>query len=141
MANPNKFNSRQYIMSRITSNNTKPEMIVRRFLHSKGIRYSLHSKNLAGKPDLYLSKFSLAIEIRGCFWHGHENCKFFIIPKTNTDWWIKKIQATKHRDYINEIKLLSQGIETIVVWECSLKGNLKSSNLDLLYEKIIERLK
>lgn len=91
MANPNENNSRSYIMSMIKGRDTKPELLVRRFLHSKGLRYSLHPNKLVGKPDIYLAKYGIVVEVRGCFWHGHENCSLFILPKTNRTWWSKKI--------------------------------------------------
>lgn len=137
MGDPNKYNSRKYIMSKIKGKNSKPELIIRRFLHFKGLRYSLHSKKLPGKPDIYLAKYSKVVEVRGCFWHGHENCPFFILPKTNTDWWSEKIKRTKERDYNNEILLLSKKIETIVVWECSLRPLTRMETLENLYHRIV----
>ena len=82
-------------MSRIRSKNTKPELIVRKFLFANGFRYRLHSKNLPGKPDIVLPKYKTVIFVHGCFWHGHENCKYFVVPKTRTEWWIKKIASNK----------------------------------------------
>lgn len=138
MANPNESNSRSYIMSMIKGRDTKPELLVRRFLHSKGLRYTLHPNKLAGKPDIYLAKYGIVVEVRGCFWHGHENCSLFILPKTNRTWWCKKIQKTKDRDYRNEMILLSQKIKTIVVWECSLRSNCRKQSLENLYCKIVD---
>lgn len=123
-------------MSRIKGMDTKPEMVVRKYLHSKGLRYKLHPKNLAGKPDLYFPKFKTAVEVRGCFWHGHENCRYFVIPKTRQEWWTEKISKTKERDYKNEMLLLSQGIRTVVVWECTLKGDKKQQTLESLFDEI-----
>ncbi|AZA78548.1 DNA mismatch endonuclease Vsr [Chryseobacterium sp. G0186] len=140
MTNPNKHNSRSYIMSMIKGRNTRPELLVRKFLHAKGLRYRLHPKKLAGKPNIYLSKYGVVVEVRGCFWHGHENCSLFILPKTNRAWWAKKIKQTKERDYKNEIILLSQKIKTIVVWECSLGNNCREQTLEELYIEIINSL-
>lgn len=127
---------RSFNMSRIKGKDTKPEMIVRKFLHSKGLRYRLHQKNMAGRPDLYFPKYNIAVEVRGCFWHGHENCRYFVIPKTKHEWWIEKISKTKERDYKNEMLLLSQGIRTVVVWECMLKGDKKQETLEKIFDEI-----
>ncbi|MBS4058867.1 MAG: DNA mismatch endonuclease Vsr [Bacteroidetes bacterium] len=85
--------TRSYNMSRIKGKNTLPEMIVRKFLFSKGFRYKLHDKNLPGKPDIVLPKYKTVIFIHGCFWHGHEGCQYFVIPKTRTEWWLNKINS------------------------------------------------
>ena len=127
---------RSFNMSKIKSRDTKPEMIVRKFIHSKGLRYRLHLKKLSGKPDLYFPKYRIAVEIRGCFWHGHENCRYFVLPKTRTEWWAEKIEKTKERDYENEISLLSSGIRTLVVWECDLKKDKKNDTLANLFNEI-----
>lgn len=127
---------RSFNMSRIKGKDTKPEMIVRKFLHSKGLRYRLHQKNMVGRPDLYFPKYKIAVEVRGCFWHGHENCRYFVIPKTKHEWWIEKISKTKERDYKNEMLLLSQGIRTVVVWECMLKGDKKQETLEKIFDEI-----
>jgi DNA mismatch endonuclease, patch repair protein len=125
-------------MSKIKGKDTKPELLVRKFLYAMGLRYRLHPKHLPGKPDIYLPKYKVVVEVRGCFWHGHDNCSLFIPPKTNAEWWTKKIKHTKNRDYINEMKLLSQKIRTIVVWECSLKGKSRTGTLETLYKEIID---
>ena len=75
-----------YNMSRIRATDTKPEMLVRRYLHARGFRYRLHVKELPGKPDIVLPKYKTVIFIHGCFWHGHEGCKYFVVPKTRTEW-------------------------------------------------------
>lgn len=129
---------RSFNMSRIKGKNTKPEMIVRKFLHSKGLRYRLHPENMPGKPDLYFPKYKTALEVRGCFWHGHENCRYYVVPKTRTEWWTEKISKTKERDYRNEMFLLSQGIRTIVVWECMLKNEKKEETLANLFNEITD---
>lgn len=129
---------RSFNMSKIKGRDTKPEMIVRKYLHSKGLRYTLHPKKLAGKPDLYFPKYKTAVEVRGCFWHGHVNCRYFIIPKTRQEWWTEKISKTKERDYANEMQLLSEGIRTIVVWECSLKKDKINDTLEKLFNEITD---
>jgi len=85
-------------MSRIKGKNTKPEMLVRKFLHANGFRYRLHVKDLPGKPDIVLPKYKTVIFVHGCFWHGHEHCKYFVVPKTRTDWWINKINSNITND-------------------------------------------
>ena len=76
-------------MAAIKSKNTKPEMLVRRFLHANGFRYKLHDKSLPGKPDIVLPKYKTVIFVHGCFWHGHEGCKYYVVPKTRKEWWLK----------------------------------------------------
>jgi DNA mismatch endonuclease, patch repair protein len=113
-------NTRSYNMSRIRSKDTKPEMIVRKFLHSQGFRYRLHVKYLPGKPDIVLPKYKTVIFVHGCFWHGHENCKLNRIPKRNKKYWIPKIKNNKNRDYEDLNKLNLLGWKRIIVWECKL---------------------
>jgi DNA mismatch endonuclease, patch repair protein len=112
---------RSYNMSRIRSKNTKPELLVRKFLFAKGYRYSLHNKLLPGKPDLTLPKYRTVIFVHGCFWHGHEGCKYFVIPKTRTDWWISKINRNKYLDKENILKCSLIGWKVIIIYECELK--------------------
>jgi len=129
-------NTRSYNMSRIKGKDTKPELIVRKYLHSKGLRYRLHNPKLPGKPDIVLKKYSLVIQVQGCFWHKHEGCKYFVVPKTRTEWWINKIDKTASNDYENRKKLKKLGLDTIVVWECELKGDKRMVTLRNLFEKI-----
>lgn len=112
---------RSEMMSRIRNKNTKPEMLVRRFLHSVGFRYRLHVNDMQGKPDLVFPKYKTVLFINGCFWHGHDGCKYFVIPKTNTDWWLNKIQKNKQRDIKNYQMLRESGWKIIVIFECELK--------------------
>ena len=95
MADVHTKEQRSYNMSRIKSRDTKPELLVRKFLHAQGFRYKLHDKTLPGKPDLVLPKYKTVIFIHGCFWHGHTRCKYFTIPKTRTQWWNNKINTNK----------------------------------------------
>ena len=108
-------------MSRIKGKDTKPEMLVRKYLFSKGFRYKLHDNKLYGKPDLVLPKLKTVIFIHGCYWHGHDNCRYFVIPKTRTDWWLDKIGKNKIRDNDNLLKLKNEGWKVITVFECELK--------------------
>ena len=124
--------TRSYNMSRIKGKNTKPEMLVRKFLFANGYRYRLNVKTLPGKPDIALPKYKTVIFINGCFWHGHEGCKYFKIPETRTQWWIEKITDTQKRDREAENQLNNLGWKVIVIWECELKPKQLQSTLELL---------
>ena len=137
MADVHDKKTRSYNMSQIKGSDTKPEMIVRKYLHAKGLRYRLHDKSLPGKPDLVFKKYKTAVFINGCFWHGHANCKYFKLPKTRTEWWRDKIEKTKNRDQIAIDKLISADWKVIVVWECKLKSNNQQRFLINLYDKIV----
>lgn len=108
-------------MSRIRSKDTKPEILVRKFLFAKGLRYKLHDKSLPGKPDLVFPKFKTVIFIHGCFWHGHDECRYYVIPKTRTEWWLEKINRNKGNDNKSENALKNRGWKVINVWECEIK--------------------
>jgi DNA mismatch endonuclease (patch repair protein) len=114
--------TRSYNMSRIKSKDTKPEIIVRRFLFANGFRYKLHDKNLPGKPDIVLPKYKTVILINGCFWHGHKGCKYFAVPKTRTEWWLNKINRNVINDKKNRKELIRLAWNVLVIWECQLKG-------------------
>lgn len=133
MADVHSKATRSYNMSRIKGKNTKPEMLVRKFLHAEGFRYKLHDKTLPGKPDLVLPKYKTAIFIHGCFWHGHEGCKYFVVPKTRTEWWLKKISSNITNDIKAQKALIKDGWKVITIWECELKvNNLKTSLTNLI---------
>ena len=134
MADVHSKKTRSYNMSRIRSADTKPEMIVRRYLHSRGFRYRLHDPKLPGSPDIVLRKYSTVIEVRGCFWHGHEGCKYAVIPKTRTEWWKSKIDETKKRDRINESLLELSGWRVIDIWECELS---REFDFELMVNRIV----
>lgn len=114
---------RSYNMSQIKSKDTKPEILVRKYLFSKGYRYRLHVKDLPGKPDIILPKYKTAIFINGCFWHGHKNCKISHIPKTRTEWWENKIGNNIRRDKKKRFELRKLGWKVILIYECELKKN------------------
>jgi DNA mismatch endonuclease (patch repair protein) len=114
---------RSYNMSRIKGKDTKPEMLVRKFLFSKGYRYRLHVENLAGKPDIFLPKYNTIIFVNGCFWHGHKGCKYFILPKTRADWWEEKINRNIARDKVNIDKIKEIGFNIIIIYECDLRSD------------------
>jgi len=98
MADVHDIKTRSFNMSRIKGKNTKPEILVRKFLHANGFRYRLHVKNLPGKPDIVLPKYKTVVFVHGCFWHGHAHCKYFVVPKTRTDWWLNKINSNITND-------------------------------------------
>lgn len=123
-------------MSRIRGKNTKPEMLVRKYLFAKGFRYKLHDKKLPGKPDLVFPKYRTVVFIHGCFWHGHEGCKYFVIPKTRTDWWLDKISRNKKKDYENEKQLNELAWKIITVFECTLKPQKREETLQKLLIEI-----
>lgn len=119
-------------MSRIRAKDTKPEMLVRKFLHANGFRYKLHDKTLPGKPDIVLPKYRTVIFVHGCFWHGHTNCKYFKVPKTRTKWWLAKINRNKANDEKAQKALRKEGWKVINVWECSLKNPKITKRLNSL---------
>lgn len=129
--------TRSYNMGKIKGKNTKPELLVRKYLHSKGLRFRLHDSKLPGKPDIVLPKYKTIIQIHGCFWHKHSGCKYFVVPKTRTEWWLKKINTTVFNDKKNETQLKEMGWKVIVVWECELKKNVKEKTLASLYKNIV----
>ena len=116
-------------MSQIKGKNTKPEMLVRKFLFSKGFRYRLHVKNLPGKPDIVLPKYKTAIFVHGCFWHGHEGCKYFVVPKTRTEWWLNKINRNKEIDEKNLYALRQESWRVLTIFECELKSANRNQKL------------
>lgn len=136
MADVHEPKIRSYNMSRIRGKDTKPEMVVRRFLHSNGFRYGLHNKNLPGTPDIVLRKYKTVIFVHGCFWHGHNGCKYFVVPKTRTEWWKEKIQNTICRDETAISQLQESGWNVIMIWECELRGSKRESTLGNLSVKI-----
>lgn len=123
---------RHNTMSAIRGKNTKPEMIVRRGLWKRGFRYRLNYKRLPGHPDLVLRKYKTCIFINGCFWHGHEGCKYYIVPKTNTEFWVNKVQRNKERDERVKHELNAMGWNCIAVWECELKAAKREATLQSL---------
>ena len=129
--------TRSYNMSRIRSTNTKPEELVRKYLFSMGLRYRKNDKRYCGKPDIVLPKYKTIIFVNGCFWHGHEGCRYFVMPKSNLEYWNNKIRRNIERDKQSIEKLRTEGWKVIVVWECELKKNKKAETLLNLYKSII----
>ena len=112
---------RSFNMSRIRGKNTKPELIVRKLLHLNGFRYRLHVKDLPGKPDIVLPKYKTVIFVHGCFWHGHKHCKYSVVPKTRTEWWLNKINTNISNDAQAAKVLRNDGWKVLEIWECQLK--------------------
>lgn len=116
-------------MSMIKSKDTKPEIMVRKYLFSKGFRYRVNVKALPGTPDILLPKYRTAIFVNGCFWHGHD-CPEFRPPKTRVDYWMNKINRNKERDAEVREQLRKLGWRTMVIWECQLKSKVRQETLD-----------
>ena len=114
------ISQRHRCMSHIHSKGTKPELMVRRWLWSHGYRYRLNVKSVPGKPDIVMRRYRTAIFINGCFWHGHDGCKYYRIPKSNTEFWENKISNNRIRDQKNYDILQQNGWQVIVIWECQL---------------------
>ncbi len=123
-------------MSRIKGKDTKPEMLVRKFLFSKGLRYKLHDKTLPGKPDMVFPKYKTVLFIHGCFWHGHEDCRYYVVPKTRTGWWLNKIGKNISNDEKAVTALQENGWQVIVIRECELKKSAIEKTLSLLLDKL-----
>lgn len=122
-------------MSQIRCKNTKPELVVRKYLFAKGFRYRLHVKDLPGKPDIVLPKYRITIFVHGCFWHGHEECKYFVMPKTKTKWWTDKINGNKVNDKKALEALKKLGWKVVTIWECELKNAKAEKTLLSLIKK------
>lgn len=120
MADVHSKKVRSYNMSRIRSKNTKPEMIVRSWLHKQGFRFRLHDKKLPGKPDIVLKKYKTVIFVNGCFWHGHKNCKYSSLPKTRTNWWKDKIAGNINRSKLQIKELRKLDWKVITLWQCQM---------------------
>ena len=111
------------MMSSIRSRDTQPELLVRRHLHSRGFRFRLFRKDLPGCPDIVLPMWKVVIFVHGCFWHGHQECALFRVPKTRTEFWTDKISRNAQRDKAAIQKLLEQKWRVGVVWECALRAD------------------
>jgi DNA mismatch endonuclease (patch repair protein) len=110
------------MMSRIRANDTRPELLVRRFLHAAGLRFRIHQRSLPGTPDIVLRRFNTAIFVNGCFWHRHTGCKYATTPSSNEEFWKEKLAANIDRDQRNIQQLVALGWHVIVVWECALRA-------------------
>lgn len=139
MADVHDKATRSYNMSRIRNKDTKPEVQVRKFLFANGFRYRLNDKKLPGKPDIVLPKYKTVIFVNGCFWHGHENYKYFKLPATRTEWWKEKIEGNIKNDIKKHALLTEAGYKVMVVWECEVKkGSIETTFLNLKQRLKIE---
>ena len=123
---------RHAIMAVIHGKDTKPEMVVRRYLWGHGFRYRLNHPRLPGKPDIVMRKYRTCIFVNGCFWHGHEGCRYYTIPKTNTEFWVNKVKRNKERDLKVQYELAAMGWHSITIWECELKPVKREDTLKSL---------
>jgi len=140
MADVHSAAIRSYNMSRIRSKNTKPEMVLRKVLFANGFRYRLHSKSLPGKPDIALKKYRTVVFVHGCFWHGHKGCKYYVVPKTRTEWWLNKIIGNQKNDTKKKADLKLSGWNVIEVFECELKKDKLEKTINKIIANIKSRL-
>ena len=119
-------------MAAIHGKDTKPEMVVRRYLWGHGFRYRLNHPRLPGKPDIVMQKYRTCIFVNGCFWHGHEGCRYYTIPKTNTDFWVGKVRRNRERDLKVQHELAAMSWHSITIWECELKPVKREDALESL---------
>lgn len=131
---------RSEIMSHITGKETKPEIIVRKYLFAKGLRYRKNVKQLPGTPDIVIHKYKATIFVNGCFWHGHENCKFSRLPSTNVAYWENKIYANIERDKRKISELENLGYKVLIIWQCQLKASVRAYFLNRLVKEIKSEL-
>lgn len=128
--------ARSFNMSRIRSTNSKPEVLVRKYLFARGFRYRKNVRTLPGTPDIVLPKYKACIFVNGCFWHKHD-CPYFRMPSTNVDYWQPKLIRNMERDCENEALLRELGWHVIVVWECELKKKVREKRLEELVLEIV----
>jgi len=126
--------TRSRMMSTIRGKNTKPEMIVRKYLHWRGFRFRLHNSKLPGKPDIVLPKYKTCVLVHGCFWHQHPGCRFAYSPKSNRQFWEEKLAGNVERDRKNRKDLRKLGWRVFTIWECQI-GKKKS------LENLVKKLK
>lgn len=128
---------RSRCMAAIKGKDTKPEMIVRKYLFSRGLRFRIQVRKLSGTPDIVLPKYKTVIFVNGCFWHGHEGCKYFRLPKSNIEFWKEKIERNIERDRESMQALLVLGWKVIRVWECELRNKAnREDTLNKIYNSI-----
>lgn len=137
LADSFSIETRSYVMSRIRGKDTKPELVVRKYLFSRGLRYRVNDKRYPGNPDIVFPRYKTAVFVNGCFWHSHEGCPVSHIPQTNLEYWEPKLRRTIQRDLYNYAALRADGWNVIVVWECELKKNMRDKCLKILYEQIV----
>lgn len=121
MADVHDSETRSKNMRAIGPRDTKPELIVRRYLHRAGLRYTLHNPKLHGKPDIVLPRWSAVVFVHGCYWHRHPGCRFATTPNTRKEFWLEKLEGNRRRDLRNQAALEKDGWRVFVIWECQLK--------------------
>lgn len=131
---------RSEIMSKISGKETKPEILVRKYLFAKGFRFRKNAKELPGRPDIVLPKYKTVIFVHGCFWHGHKDCRKAVLPSTNTKFWKEKISKTVERDKTKTRELKKNGWNVLTVWQCELKNKAKREDSLSDLSKIILRI-
>jgi len=137
MADVHNKATRSYNMLQIKNMDTKPEVLVRKYLFSKGLRFRKNDKRYPGHPDIVLPKYKTVVFVHGCFWHMHENCRYSRMPSSNVDYWEKKLSGNRDRDKRNQDALTEMGWNVLVVWECQLKKDKRDVTLEELYLSII----
>lgn len=129
---------RHRCMAAIKGKDTKPELIVRKYLFSRGLRFRVQVRKLPGNPDIVLPKYKTVVFVDGCFWHGHEGCRFFRLPKSNVEFWKAKIERNVARDIRTEAELKMLGWRVMRVWECDIRTvSGREDYLSMLYESIV----
>ncbi len=123
---------RSRCMASIHSKDTKPELLVRHYLFVHGYRYRTNHHRLPGHPDIVMRKYRTVIFVNGCFWHGHEGCRYFVMPMSRTEFWKAKIERNQARDKEEQLKLASMGWHCITIWECQLKPKVREQTLQSL---------
>lgn len=123
------------MMSGIRGKNTRPELLVRRYLHGRGLRFRLHVPDLPGKPDIVLPKYRKVVFVHGCFWHQHAGCKYATKPRTRADFWANKLSDNVARDQYQIAALQGLGWGVLIVWECELRDGV--ARLESLYAEIV----
>lgn len=137
MADTVSKEKRSEIMSHVTGKETKPEIIVRKYLFARGLRYRKNVKRLPGTPDIVFPKYKTAVFVNGCFWHGHKGCKYSHLPSSNFGYWEKKIADNIERDERKKRELEGLGYRVLIIWQCQLKSNTKIETLEALYHNIV----
>ena len=127
--------ARHRVMSRIRAKNTRPEVMVRKALFARGFRYRINDRRYPGRPDIVLPKYKAMIFVNGCFWHGHDHCRMFHVPSTNTDWWKAKFKRNRSRDARITRALTVMGWRVCHVWECAFRGTSR-----LPFEQVIDTI-
>ena len=136
MADTVSKEKRSEIMSHVTGKETKPEIIVRKYLFARGLRYRKNVKRLPGTPDIVFPKYKTAVFVNGCFWHGHENCKAATLPSSNVDYWRNKISSNVERDKKQQMQLEQMGYKVFVIWQCQLNSKEQEDTLQNLVEEL-----